>query len=214
MNDSIVVWQPVPALPIFYAIESDDARALEAARQLFAPWIVENSAASIAQTWRMSRDESRDESGYDVSHAGRSATSQRTLTDALAHVEYAAIGHTVAHLPSAFIGFHGALLSRDVGGKTRGVLVVGPKEAGKSTLACALWRAGWRLHCDDFTLLDSSSYAHATARRVSLRVGSRALLGDLWEQAQQTPSARALGAGLAFHPHELVGRAARAKRAN
>ena len=66
-----------------------------------------------------------------------------------------------------------------------------------------MWRAGWTLHCDDFTLLDAQSRAHPTARRVSLRAGSRELLGDLWERARQTPSAREGAAGIAFHPHEL-----------
>ena len=203
MKTASIVWQPVPALPIYYAIESDAPDVLANARQLFAPWLIapvgSTSEIPIAQTWRV--DGAAD--AWNVSGHGLIERPIGSRSDALACIEYAAISHMVTHLPPAFIGFHGALLSRQFDQKERGILVVGPKEAGKSTLACALWRAGWRLHCDDFTLLDASSHAHPTARRVSLRAGSRALLGDLWKRAQQTPNARALGAGIAFHPHEL-----------
>lgn len=204
---SAVVWQPVPAIALCYALESACAPALEAARRLFAPWLVQAPADLPAPCarWRVSQTEGQwraerlptEELPVEAGHLG-------SLPNVLAQVEYAAVGHLIARLPPQFIGLHGALLCRRCeNGRERGVILVGPKEAGKSTLACALWRAGWRLGCDDFTLLDGRGRAHPTARRVSLRRGSRALLGDLWERAAQTPSARPGAEGLTFHPHEL-----------
>ena len=199
---SPILWQPVPALPLCYALESDSSRALDAARQLFWPWLLEANPAmpAPARRWNL-----RNDGDSWTLTAGDGARHQGALTSMLAHVEYGAVNHLVAHLEPPFIGLHGALLSRARRGQKRGVLIVGPKQAGKSTLACALWRAGWQLHCDDFTILDAHSRAHATARRVSLRAGSRALLGDLWDAAARTPSARPTAQGLCFHPHELSG---------
>lgn len=196
-----IFWQPVPALPLVYVLQSEALGALEAASALFAPWLVPASEAP-ARCWSL-----RDEGQQWVLTDGEGSENRGALIMMLAHIEYGVVSHVVAHLPPPFIGLHGALLSRTREGRTRGVLVVGPKEAGKSTLACALWRAGWELRCDDFSFLDEQSRAYATARRVSLRAGSRALLGDLWDKAAQTPSARALGTGLTFHPHELPGAA-------
>ena len=190
----------MPALPLFYALESDSSAALDAARQLFGPWLLAANPAmpAPAHRWNLRNDV------YSWTlTADDGAQTQGALAVLLAHVEYGAINRLVAHLEPPFIGLHGALLSRTRRGQKRGVLIVGPKESGKSTLACALWRARWRLHCDDFTILDAQSRAHATARRVSLRAGSRALLGDLWDQAARTPSARPTNQGLCFHPHEL-----------
>ena len=204
---SAVIWQPVAALPLRYAIQSDAPIALASARQLFSPWLLQTPDARCERRWRL---ELGDDESWSVTEAGDEVGNEapelwrdRSLATILAQVEYAALHHLVAHLPPDFIGLHGALLSRDFGGQKRGIVIVGPKEAGKSTLSCALWRAGWTLHCDDFMLLDQNSRAHPTARRVSLRAGSRELLGDLWERARQTPSARATATGLAFHPHEL-----------
>ena len=210
MNSSLVVWQPVAALPLRYAIESAAPLALEKARQLFAPWLVADEAIAISRRWRIENNGddrwSVAEAGEDYLPAGKPHPSWRglVLAQLLMQIEYNAMGHLATQLTS-FMGLHGALLSREFGGRRRAVILVGPKEAGKSTMACALWRAGWSLHCDDFTLLDGSSHAHATARRVSLRAGSRELLGELWQQAQQTPSAQPTSEGLIFHPHEMGG---------
>lgn len=211
MNSSLVVWQPVAALPLRYAIESSAPRALEKARQLFAPWLVARELVADegieSRFWRL---EDNGDDLWSVANAGDDYLRDEQNWDRLAlaqllmQIEYNAMSHLATQLAD-FIGLHGALLSREFEGQRRAVILVGPKEAGKSTLACALWRAGWSLHCDDFTLLDNSSHAHATARRVSLRAGSRELLGDLWQQAQRTPSAQPTTEGFLFHPHELDG---------
>ncbi len=195
-----------------FAIESETPAARQSARWLFSPWLAENTDAPIARRWRL--DANGDDS-YSVADAGTTYTGdgdaklnwrERPLVELLTQLEYASLGHFVAHLPSDFVGLHGALLSREFDGERRAVIVVGPKEAGKSTLSCALWRAGWTLHCDDFTLLNARGQAWPTARRVSLRHGSRALMGEeLWHSATQTPSARVSDNGVLFHPHEIEG---------
>lgn len=211
-----VVWQPVAAIAMRFAIESESPTVLQRARLLFAPWIVEDDATAIAHRWRIEAD-GADEANDQWSIVGASeADSDESnaqfnwrglpLIELLTQLEYASLAHLVAQLPSEFVGLHGALLSRQFDGARRAVIVVGPKEAGKSTFACALWKAGWTLHCDDFTLLETSGRAWPTARRVSLRNGSRPLLGEeLWQSARQTPSARSGAIGFLFHPHEIEG---------
>ena len=216
---SSVVWQPVRALDLRFSIESKAPDVVERARALFAPWVIERADAPIARCWRIVADGDADGLAnggklYSVADAGRDIViegeappdwQRRELGDLLTQIEYSAIAQLVTGLPPEFVGLHGALLSREFEGKRRAVIVVGPKEAGKSTLACALWRAGWSLHCDDFTLLDQAGRAHPSARRVSLRNGSRELLGELWKQAERTPNARSSSVGLLFHPHEIAG---------
>lgn len=212
-----VVWQPVAAIATRFAIESASPIVLQRARLLFAPWLVKDDATGeIAYRWHIEADNA-DENADQWSLIGASEVSGDaadslwrglSLTEMLTQIEYAALGQLVARLPAEFIGLHGALLSREFDGARRAVIVVGPKEAGKSTLACALWKAGWALHCDDFTLLQTNGRAWPTARRVSLRNGSRALLGEeLWQSARQTPSARPASSGVLFHPHEIDGQA-------
>lgn len=221
MNPNFVIWQPVPALALRFAIESDSPAVLQRARSLFAPWIIEGNAdIAGARRWRIDASVAADgntngDELYSVADAGRQYLIEgearpswhaRPLAELLTQIEYGSIAHLVANLPTEFVGLHSALLSREFDGTRRAVILVGPKEAGKSTLACALWRAGWALHCDDFTLLDEKGCAHPTARRVSLRNGSRELLGEeLWQSATQTPNARPSAAGLLFHPHEING---------
>lgn len=209
---SPLVWQPVPILAMRFAITSDSPAALQRAQRLFSPWIVEDNGAPIARHWRIDAEVGN---RWGVADAGEEHMVEgdapfqwrgQTLAELLTQIEYASMAHLVAHLPPEFIGLHAALLSREWNGKRRAVIVVGPKEAGKSTMACALWRAGWALHCDDFTLLDAQGRAWSTARRVSLRLGSRELLGEeLWQNALQTPNARPSPSGVLFHPHEIEG---------
>ncbi|MGE0680974.1 MAG: hypothetical protein AB7P69_08740, partial [Candidatus Binatia bacterium] len=89
-----------------------------------------------------------------------------------------------------------------------GVVLLGRGEAGKSTLACALWRQGWSLLCDDMSLIAMDRcVAKATPRRVSLRAPSRALLGEeLWARMLASPSCAPTLEGYAFHPYEVDGK--------
>jgi hypothetical protein len=98
---------------------------------------------------------------------------------------------------------HAALVSKD----GRGVVIVGPNYAGKSTLATALWFRGWSLLCDDVVFLKSATLRASPARRlVQLRETSRELVGEeLWKAVLRTPSCSRTSDGFLFHPHEVRG---------
>lgn len=101
------------------------------------------------------------------------------------------------------VGVHAALLSKE----GRGVVIVGPSYAGKSTLATALWCRGWSFLCDDLVFLNSAALRASPApRRVSLRETSRELVGEeVWKAVQRTPSCFRTSDGFLFHPHEVRG---------
>jgi hypothetical protein len=117
----------------------------------------------------------------------------------LLRVEYDMVGYVMERLTSPAV--HGALLSRD----GKGVLIVGPSLAGKSTLAVGMWRAGWSLLSDDVAILDPrEGIAFPAPRRVSLRLGARDIVGDdLWNRIAALPSCAKTHKGLFFHPSEL-----------
>ncbi|MGK2962651.1 MAG: hypothetical protein ACSLFK_10970 [Gemmatimonadaceae bacterium] len=119
----------------------------------------------------------------------------RDVGHAITAVEYAAVWRIVENC-NHLLCFHSALLSK--GG--RGVAIVGPSTAGKSTLATALWSSGWDFLCDDLTIA-LGNRAVAGPRRVSLREGSRELVGEeLWSGVQKTPGYRKTLVGCLFHP--------------
>lgn len=185
--------------PVSFELVSSRPAVLDRARIVFGPWLngvtaphpprasflVEPDGTSSSGRWRVGRD-------------GRAATIAHSLDLALSAVEYGAIAELLEP-DSGVVSLHAALLSR--GG--RGVLLAGPKEAGKSTLACALWRGGWRLHSDDNALIEDGPRARGIPRRVSLRETSRGVLGsDLWERILTLPGTTRTRAGVLFHPAE------------
>ena len=121
---------------------------------------------------------------------------------ALLDVEYECLHFLLRNMPDS-PAVHSALLSRD----GKGVVIVGPSFAGKSTLATGLWRNGWSLLADDLAFLNPETRTAAPApRRVSLRTESRPIVGEeLWNEIQQTPSFVRTAKGLYFHPHEVTG---------
>ena len=125
-----------------------------------------------------------------------------TAADAIRAVEFATMQHLLATDP-ATISLHAALLVRG----RAGLLIVGPSESGKSTLATALWRQGLAFCGDDVALVaPASAFLSAYPRRVFLRHGSRAQFGEeLWPSLAATPSFMATSQGCLFHPHELPG---------
>ena len=141
--------------------------------------------------------------GWLLTHA---VSGERRLCDSPEKVvqvtEFQAIFDLVSRHPHV-LTLHAALLGRD----GRGVLVVGPQESGKSTLATALWRQGWSLLCDDVAVINAAGVsAEAAPRRVSLRSGSRPLLGEeLWQRIESTPSFMPTAEGCLFHPAEIDG---------
>ncbi len=133
---------------------------------------------------------------------GELFTTCTSVADAIRTVEYSALQELF--LPdSSVTTLHAALLGRG----RFGLLIVGPAESGKSTLAIALWLAGFSLLGDDIALLDPEGGGLSAApRRVSLRHPSRRLLGDdFWQRLAATPSFMPTSEGCLFHPHELGG---------
>lgn len=124
----------------------------------------------------------------------------RTLDKALTTIEFASIWNLIYASPQP-VTAHAALLGRGASA----VLILGPKYAGKSTLACALWRSGWDLLTDDVALIDpKTAWCGATPRRVSLRHGSRELLGEeLWEKVLLSPSCSESAEGYLFAPADI-----------
>ena len=141
--------------------------------------------------------------GWLLTHA---VSGKRRLCDSPEKVvqvtEFQAIVDLVSRHPHV-LTLHAALLGRD----GRGVLVVGPQQSGKSTLATALWRQGWSLLGDDVAVINAAGVsAEAVPRRVSLRSGSRPLLGEeLWQRITSTPSFMPTADGCLFHPAEIDG---------
>jgi hypothetical protein len=125
------------------------------------------------------------------------------LTDpmhAVGVVEYAAIAAIVEECHSV-LSFHAALLSRN----GRSIAIVGPSHSGKSTLATALWKSGWKLQTDDLTMVRGRT-AIAGPRRVALRDECRDQVGDeLWESVPRTTGYFRTGVGCLFQPMHIDG---------
>ena len=188
-----------------FELVSSDADLLRMANTVFASpretsaradlsWIVEPLGTGEGESWVVTLQP----------HPGEQA--DRVIRDSresvLLFVESQALDFLIAHATHS-IAVHCALLSRE----GRGIVIVGPSFAGKSTLAIALWRAGWSLMSDDSAFLHPLETTAAGApRRVSLRNESRHLVGEtLWNEIQHTPSLLRTAKGLFFHPHEVDG---------
>ena len=189
-------------LELTFELQSDDAEAIRRGRELLSPGAVESDRdpdrrwtierGVTGQDWRLT-GASEDRSLIPLVLADREV--------ALLHVEHDAVDYLMrrTRLPAV----HSALLSRE----GKGVLIVGPSLAGKSTLAAGLWRSGWTLMSDDVAFIDASRRVASPApRRVSLRFASREIVGDnLWNGIADLPSCARTSKGLFFHPHELCG---------
>jgi hypothetical protein len=143
--------------------------------------------------------------GWMVTHA---ASGEGLRCDSIARVihvvEFAAVADLVSRHAAATT-LHAAVVAR----AGRGLLVVGPCESGKSTLATALWQRGWSFLGDDVAVIaDTGRSIRAALRRVSLRSGSRPLVGNVvWDRIAATPSYLRTSEGCLFHPHEVDGTA-------
>lgn len=190
-----------------FEISSSDEELLETARRVFA---ARSPAVTDATTrsWKVDRLKS-DLSETDmwlVSGVSESSSMLPVRAEsretAILYVEQDALEWLLHNFHDA-ITVHAALLSKN----GKGVVVVGPSFAGKSTLATALWRKGWSLMCDDIVFIDTFARTASPApRRVSLRFESKALVGEpTWNEIVNTPSCVQTWKGLFFHPHELSG---------
>lgn len=191
-----------------FELASSDDRTLEIADRVFVSpgehtrfvdrrWIIERSVSvgNDSAQWIVGVQQA---SGSEVEFVA--VTDSREA--GVHRVEADALDFVLANTPEA-VAVHGALLSK----LGRGIVIIGPSQAGKSTLATALWRAGWSLMADDTAFLHPGDRSAApTPRRISLRDASRDLVGDdVWGAIERTPSCLRTAKGLFFHPHEVDG---------
>lgn len=163
------------------------------AERVFGPWL---TAADLPELRRF--EVSRDDDGWRL--AGADGARYSRADRVIEHLEYNA-AWALLDAPHAGLTSHGALVSRD----GRGALICGPRRAGKSTLACALWAAGWCLHTDDIALLDAAAgRAEGAPRRMSLRATSRPLLGEAcWQRLVSAETTSPTEEGFLVCAHEL-----------
>ena len=180
---------------VCFELRSSEREIAEVARGVFSRWPAPADAA-LEGSWEIRRTDD----GFAVDPApepppGSTVPSRLDAGQAVTVVEYAAIWRIVERCPQV-LAFHSALLCRD----GRAVAIVGPSEAGKSTLSTALWKSGWTFLCDDTTMVTGVT-ASPAPRRVSLREGSRSLVGDeLWNDIKLSDGYRATAVGCLFHP--------------
>ena len=169
---------------VIFELRSGNPRVLEMARGVF-PSATNALRAEPSMSWTVDDDE---------------LATDEQISSRLVDVEAAVLQHLIDN-PAGKLTVHSALLARD----GKGIVIVGPSLAGKSTLATGLWRAGWTLLADDLSFLDADAIMASPApRRVSLRFGSRPIVGEeLWSEIQRTPSFLRTAKGLYFHPHEV-----------
>jgi hypothetical protein len=219
--DKTILWKPFSDRELFCEMSAPDTALLNSAATVFAPWLhapTELPVQSPVFRWCVAPVESFARSS-SASHPcqswcvrGRVNGIDQELVvpdrkSALMVVEYSAaqvladyVAGEEGSAQTGLFAIHSALLCRD----GFGVLVVGPSEAGKSTLSCALWQSDWSLRSDDFVFIDSDGVARPIPRRVSLRRSSRALLDEsLWERICNSPSSWSHSEGQLFHPHEV-----------
>jgi hypothetical protein len=187
-----------------FELRSSEPEALQKARAIFSTWSGIPAAVPLLR-WEVMRTRTAQPSPATWELHSRTddvRTVQGSLSAALMRVEFLSV-RTLLLQPGAPLSFHGALVGRD----GRGILILGPSHSGKSTLACGLWQRGYELLCDDVALVDPETLAVSpTPRRVSLRSGSRTLLGEeTLDRIKATPSWDELTEGWLFHPREVDG---------
>lgn len=188
-----------------FKIRTSDENLLEMAQRLFAAR-TPAATGTTTRAWTIEQVSDSDSDVWIVSGVSETSsmipTRAETREIALLHVEQDSLDWLLNNSHDAIV-VHAALLSRN----GKGVVVVGPSFAGKSTLATALWRNGWSLMSDDLVFIDTLARTATPApRRVSLRFESRKLVGEsAWNEISKTPSCVETVKGLFFHPHEVSG---------
>jgi hypothetical protein len=183
-----------------FELRSSDPEILARAAVVFRPWPA-TASTTPARSWTI--DPTADGHGWQVrTETGEAFGIRGSAARAVTSLEFRAI-RAVLDGPPDVLTFHAALVARG----DCGLLILGPNEAGKSTLACALWRWGFSLLGDDVAIVDpETGEARSAPRRVSLRTPSRTLLGEaFWTRVLAAPSSEATIDGHVFHPDEVDG---------
>jgi hypothetical protein len=196
VDDRSVRWGQAP---LAFELVSSDPGILCRARVVFRPWAHAGVSGPL-RCWSVDRTAS----GAWLIHApGDSSPLWRPTAEAAVRaIEFLAVNDLV-ECPEATT-LHAALVARG----ERGIAILGPAEAGKSTLAAALWQRGFSLLGDDLVIVDPAGVrAWPAPRRVSLRATSRDLLGEtVWRRIVQTPAYEVTEDACLFHPDEVESR--------
>jgi len=195
-RDGPVRWA---AGPFRFALTSDDDAVHCLAVSVFRPWATDDPGEP-SRAWHVSRlGDHPERCGWRVRSSAGDEIRAPSVDRAVSTAEFDAVG-AITHSPTTIV--HGALVAR----RGLGVLLIGRGEAGKSTLACALWARGAILLGDDVAVLDPErAEACPAPRRVSLRLPSREVLGDGFvARILEGPSTVARPDGWLFHPDEIV----------
>ncbi len=187
--------------PHSFELRSSDRRVLDRAAVVFRPWM-SSVRVDAAQKWTIVPVSDEDGCWSLLTEGAEPRQVPADPSAAVRRVEYLAV-QAIFDGPPDVLTVHAALVAR----RGRGVLIAGVPEAGKSTLACALWQHGFSLLGDDVAIVDLERMTASPApRRVSLRRPSRALLGDdLWTRIEHAPASDPTDEGYVFHPHEIDG---------
>lgn len=182
-----------------FSFSTPDRSLFDKASAVLAPWS-KSLAAEAIHSWRAAPIhgdaptwELRGESTVSTHHSH---------ADVVLAVEYGAVRRSAECVRQ--LSLHAALVANG----SRAMVIVGPCEAGKSTLACGLWKAGWSLLSDDGVCIESDgSMGRPFPRRISLRYSSREIVGEeCWSRLLQSPAGDRSPKGIVFHAHEVDGR--------
>lgn len=177
--------------PVFFRLETNEA-GWAAAEPVLRPWLPREPVEPVG-CWTLFPE--GDE--WLACCEAWGEVRRGSLTDLILSIEYLCVAWLFERGP--FLSLHGAMLTRD----EHTLLILGAPEAGKSTLAFALWQqAGWDLCTDDCIVVQPGTCeARPGPRRLSLRFSCRELLGEeLWEKVSRMPAAQSGPKGLVFHP--------------
>jgi hypothetical protein len=183
--------------PLRFELTSEDSVVRTLATSVFSPWAIRDEGQS-SRAWQVDRLSGNGADAWMVRSSAGADLRVSSPARAVSAVEYGAVS---AIVESPVVIVHGALVAWE----GRGVLLAGRGEAGKSTLACALWARGAALLGDDVVMVEpAAAEARPAPRRVSLRSTSRAVLGDdLFARVMRGPSSVALADSHLFHPDEI-----------
>jgi len=195
-RDEVVCWWQ---RPVQFELRSNDPAFIRRAETVLGYWRDDSGAETFAPD-PVELSAMAENGNYRVSRWKDVPARLPSIATALRAIEGEAALALLSHYHEV-LSIHCACLSRN----GCGILIVGPSQSGKSTLACALWRSGWSLLTDDVTLFYGNEVlAHPLLRRISLRTPSRELIGEeLWERVTTAPASDPTSEGYVFQPAEV-----------
>lgn len=160
-----------------FSLTTDCAQLHRRASEVLDRWALQGPVGGTTLSWSAMRENG----GYKLNPPAESKNfpQEYQLQDChysepeitLLNLEFQAVAALVGR-PDSPLHMHGALLAK--GG--RGIALIGPKEAGKSTLATYLWMRGYELLSDDGFYYTNEELVRPVPRRARLRPGAKTIL--------------------------------------